>query len=245
MKLIICAFLASIPAFGGIGLVSHTGGLSTTGANGATTLSINTTGATFLTVAVTVYSQSAAGVTLTDSNGNTWHALANQLAGTSTLTNTNIWYSYAHSAAALVVGSSHTVTISCSSCYPGMTFSAWSGTTSGVDPYDGTQSGGGIVGTSYTVPSITPTQANELVITSFGDLGGSTYALNSPFAMINTNNYNPSIAMGNASAYVIQTTAVSAGPTWTLGSGSDPIATSIAAFRPAVVNSPISMAVIW
>ena len=111
-------------------LVASTG---VAGTGNVTTSGLNTNGATLLIVTASVYGTSASTVSITDSGGNTWHALTNRAAPQNV--QTAIWYAYDKSGSSLVTSANHTVTITSSGTfYPAINFSAWSGILTGSDP---------------------------------------------------------------------------------------------------------------
>ncbi len=207
-------------------LLSHIGAHAS-GGGGITSGSIDSTGATLLVATVSVVAQSAAGVTVSDSNGNTWHALTDR-AGSANI-HTAIWYAYDKAGSSLVTSPNNTVTIAGTNIYPSVSFSAWAGTLTSSDPFD-VQNGSGGNGVSISTNNVTPSQNNELVITSFGSDTSGTYTVGSSFTVLDTSNFSSGSNMGNSSAYYIQNSASTTGPTWsTTGSGN--IATGIATFK--------------
>ncbi len=201
---------------------------TTTASTGTvTTGAIDTTGATLLTLTLSVYNTSAAGVTVSDSQGNTWRALSNR-AGTANI-HTTIWYAYDKSGGPLVTSQNHTVTITRAGTFnPGAVFSAWSGTVITGDPFD-VQANNGGNGSSLGSNSITPTRNNALILSTFGSDTAGTYAASS-MTMLTSLPYVLAWNMGNAQAYSFQRQAAATSTTWT-NTASGNFATVIAAFK--------------
>jgi lysophospholipase L1-like esterase len=200
---------------------------TTAGVGTVTSGAIDTTGATLLTLTLSVYNTSAAGVTVTDSQGNTWRALNNR-AGTANI-HTTIWYAYDKSGGSLVTSQNHTVTITRAGTFnPGGVFSAWSGTIISGDPFD-VQANNGGNGSSLGTNSITPTRNNALILSTFGSDTAGTYSPGS-LTLLTSLPYVLAYNMGNAQAYSFQRQAAATSTTWT-NSNSGNFATVIAAFK--------------
>ena len=187
---------------------------------------IDTTGMSGLLVSVATWGTSAAGVTVTDSKGNTWHAGTDNAA---TNAHNAVWRAWDHGGSPLVVGPGHTVTVS-AAAFESVCFMAFFGTQTSSDSLD-QQAGNGANGvSSLLVNALTPSVANSLVLTTLSTYTTTPYTVNGSFVVLNSVNYNPGVTLGNAIAYWVQTTATVAGPTWA-GTGSAEMAASIATFK--------------
>lgn len=197
------ALLAVLPAHAAITLVAHTAGHGNSST--FTTSAIDTTGATAIVVNV-----SCAGIfQLTDSKGNVWSATGSYAA--SPLWNV-LFY-----AANPVVGTGHTFTIASPFCSAEV--AAFSGVT-GVLPMDKYLTGTG-TGTSAQPGSITPTNANSVVVAGIGTPSSGTIAISaidSGFTITDTVNAGAGVTEGGGLAYLVQTSATAENPTWTLTS---------------------------
>ncbi len=115
----------------------------------ATTSAIDTTGATFLIVAMASYTVGA-NPTISDSKSNSWTALTNRTQGISRM---RLFYSFPSS-----VGSGHTFTESDSN-YTGIAVAAFSGITT----YDTENGAGSASGATPQTGSITPASAGVVI----------------------------------------------------------------------------------
>jgi len=187
-------------------LIAHTA--SGTNSSGTTSSGVDTTGADLIVVAAAYYNGSAA-PTLTDSRGNTWTGLTEvAAAGGSYLGSLRFFYCQAPS-----VGAGHTFTLSGASSYAALAVAAFSG--SAASPAD--QQGGS--GGTATPGSITPSEANELVLTAVTDSspGGIATAVSGGFAVLDTLANSSGNHFGVGLAYLVQTSAAAANPTWSAG----------------------------
>jgi len=111
------------------------------------------------------------------------------------------------------VGTGHSVTVNGSSASIHMM--AWAGAT--ASPLDQT-SGAFAAGTSSQPGSVTPTQAHELLVsclTNAGDTSNSSRSINGGFTISGQVGDNPAAYSNSvAGAYLLQTTATAANPTW-------------------------------
>ncbi len=172
-----------------------------------TSAGIDTTGATLLVIVQSAVSGMSAP---SDSKGNTWTKLTEQ--GGSGVT--AIYY-----AANPTVGTGHTFTQGGTA--GSLAVAAFSGALT-VAPFD-QQSGAAWDGSSPDAAgSVTPSENNELVIAGAGSSftgpsidGGFTIAQYTDF--VGGTNY------GSALAYLIQTTATAANPSWTTTGGCAPV----------------------
>lgn len=221
-----CPYLTTISQVGTTATASHSG-IGT-----ATTVGIDTTGATLLVITVSGNNPCDSS-TVTDSKSNTWHVslVANLPDGDSNC----IWYAYDKSGSPLVVGSGHTVSVN--NAFVAITFSAWKGTLTGSDPLDAANSNNGNSGLTTVQPgSISPTYKNELVITTMAAGGGTAYTIDSPFTVGGSLLFSSGNFFGNAMAYSVQTDKTVANPTWSAG-GSTTLGATIASFRAGTAYS--------
>lgn len=178
------------------------------GENGGTTSAIDTTGADLLIFPVGSWDVNTAGdETPSDSKSNTWSGRTLYEAGQSAA---RIFDSVPSS-----VGASHTFTYSDTTSYPVLSPSAWSG--AAAVPFD-QQNGATGTSTSPSPGSVTPTEDNELIITTI-TFNGASGGITPPtgFTMPDSQEFSSGVNMGFAVAYKVQTTAGSETPTWTLG----------------------------
>ncbi len=179
---------------------------ATPGENGGATAGIDTTGADFLVMVVSIFNQTALLANISDSKGNDWEELTNYHAG---LCDVRIFYVINPT-----VGSGHTFTFTQSGTFPFIAAAAFSGANTST-PFDQeTGAAGGTPG------SITPSEDNELLITTEGDLTGLTPSVDGGFTLAEVQAFGSGVNVGGALAYLIQTTATAANPTWTAGGGS-------------------------
>lgn len=181
-----------------IALVAQTGA---GGLNGATTPSINTTGASLLVAHVAC--SSTASITLTDSAGNSWTLAGSYVYGATF--QVSVYYCVAPT-----ISASHTVTVSGSSSVANIRFSAWSGVAS-ASPVDGAIVGGSSgAQTSSTVgtTSISPSQNGSLVIGGVAFFNGvSAFAGQNGFTQLAYSGFSSGNYYGLGVVYQIQTTA--------------------------------------
>lgn len=181
---------------------------------GATSASIDTTGATLLVVVNADFNFGALS-TPTDSKSNTWTNRTTYGTG-----GAKVRISYVENP---TVGSGHT--FSCGGGSNGIAVIALSGTktSSAYDVEngaDGAQSG-----------SVTPSEDNEILITGHCNASPATYSVDLSFTIQEQRAYNAGDnTMGFGLAYLIQTSAAAKNPTW---SGGTPGATNIATFKAA------------
>lgn len=168
------------------------------------------------------------GATVSDSNGNTWTALTAISPGGGD-TFCRLWYCENPT-----VGSGHTVTISIS--YGAVFMSAFSG---GKAASFDVENGDFAVSSSITsqqTGSITPTENNELVIACMAvGATNSAHGVNGGFTLAASVNGTTGVQYGGGFAYLIQTTAAAANPTfsWTGNAGA---AGRIASFKQGVAG---------
>lgn len=181
---------------GGFAVVAH----AIKGGIGATSTGVDTTGANLLIVLIGALTFNTVN-SVTDSKGNTWTAGPTLTGGT-----VDIFVYYCYGA---TVGTSHTVTVTMNaSSQASFEFVALSGATTSSPVDQSSTSGGPQPG------SITPTVDNEIVITVAAcQVGGADVtAVDGGFTVLDHQAWNNYVAF--SAAYLIQTTAAAANPTW-------------------------------
>jgi hypothetical protein len=170
----------------------------------AVTSALNTTGANFLVMTISDYGVSSALSAVSDSKGNTWIHLTNY---NNAQDNTTIWY-----AKNATVGTNHTFSAS-GSCIS-ISVMAFSNMDT-ANPFD-VQNGNGCISCStLQTGSVTPSTDYSLIVATLGSNGfGVIPSINLGFTRLDFKLNNNTET--NANAYLIQTTAASVNPTWTV-----------------------------
>ncbi len=198
-----------------------------------TSAAIDTTGATLLAVLVADYRDpSSGGSTVTDSKGNTYiTTLVRE--GFASITAAK-WFYVANP----TVGSGHTFTATAitGACYPSICVFAFSGVLT-VSPFDqecdpGTRWHEVAPGSSLATSSITPTEDNELILAGLAFNAINTPSINGGFSTPIQQQYGAGANFGSSAAYLVQTTATAANPTFSWGTSTDAAAV-IASFKAA------------
>lgn len=210
------AFVAGATA-GSVGAIDDT-----------TTGQIDTTGANLLVVVGTYYGLAGTPVStdINDSKANTW-SVGTEYETVGANSGIRIWYSVPTS-----VGSGHTFTFDADVAraqYVSITVAAFSG--AAASPFD--QQNGNNGGGAATIQpgSVTPSENNCVVITGVVTGGSATIdSINGGFTISNTTQYSNGVHLGGSLAYLIQTTAAAANPTWTLSASAD-CAAAIMSFK--------------
>lgn len=199
------------------------------GANGGTTGSIDTTGASLLVMCLYEFSGTGPG-TPTDSKSNTWTGLT---ATSANGVRTTIWYSVNPT-----VGTGHTFTYNISATYPAIHALSFSGVST-TSPFD-VQNGGSATSTTSAQPgSVTPTADGELLISALGTAGVITSpSINSSFTADLSTTYSGAVNFGGNTAYYVQPTAAAINPTWSWTSAQSSCS-RIASFKAAASASII------
>jgi hypothetical protein len=202
---------AAAPLFGTINLVAHTSAVTPNGIS-VTTSAMNTTGANFIVVAA---SSTANIGTLTDSNSNTWTTLT-QYGPSGHGAGMRLFYSFNP-----IVSPAQTFTFSGTTPgYPTIAVAAWSGVA--ASPFDAQNGSSAASGAgTYQTGSITPSANGELLISAIGESSTSPDTIDSSFTVIEHQNQwgGGSLAgFGISLAYLVQGTAASVNPSWTIGS---------------------------
>jgi hypothetical protein len=223
-------------AWGASPVASVTAALNGGGTSGA----IDSTGADTLFAAVVRLTGDS--VTLTDAKSNSYGAPVRTQADTGGGGLVSI--DFYRTATPATVGTGHTFSLS------GGTFAAvgavaWAGgATSSIDDQENSAGGGGGA-TTLAAGSITPGFPNTLVLAAIvcSD-GADPSSINGGFTIA------VHLAAGGANfgvgiAYLVQTTATAANPTWTLTSGATYAAATIANFKPSAGGGGLSIPVAY
>lgn len=184
-----------------------------------TTGAIDTTGATFL---IAVVSGFGTAPTLSDSKSNSWTALTERGLGSAA---EKLFYVVSGT-----VGSGHTFTAN--NNFPSVAVIAFSG--SHASPFDA-ETGAGGSSSTLQPGSITPAEDNELLVTGLSWNNANAASINGGFSIATQVAIAGGQHLAVAIAYLIQTTAAAANPTWTVTSGND-LATGMAAFKAAAAG---------
>lgn len=199
---------------------AHAARQSTNG-NGFTTATFDSTGGNFVAV---VLNQTTSGTgTISDNKGNTYTQRTVNSFGQAT----SIFY-----AENATCGTGHTITVSGTGNFPALSYAAFSGVlASGA--YNKESVGGIANGAASVQPgSITPDQADSLLIAGLGIGNSDSASINGGFSTPDQLQVAGGAAYGVAGAYLIQTSAAAANPTWTWATGDNRQAV-MAAFKPA------------
>jgi hypothetical protein len=191
--------------------------------SGGTSSALNTTGATLLVITETHF-QGSGRPSPSDSLGNTWNIVVCAGSGQETC----LYY-----AANPTVGASQTFTVSQAGSYIGFQILAFSGVPTS-SPLDQSSSGAGAsVSTIQASPSLTPSTANNLVVSGFGYNGTAlpSATINGGFTVTNQQPFNAGVGFGNGAAYLFQSATTSVNPTWTLGGTAATAGTVMAVFK--------------
>jgi hypothetical protein len=205
-------------------LVANTIAGGTSGS--VTTSAIDTTGATLIVIGLAYDDSPSRVVVLTDNKGNEWKHIKSITQGA---TRSALFYTIPKS-----VGSGHTFSNINTNNFSSIAVQAFSGNPNYivVDQV----SSNNISSTTLAPGSITPTKDNELIVTSLAISGaGTPISINASFTKTDEIDFSSGNFYGGAIAYLIQTTAAAANPTWTR-TNSNPMASIMASFfeRPTV-----------
>lgn len=205
-----------------VALVARTGP-SFTGGDSNTTSGINTSGANFLYVSGIFFTNSASGITISDSNSNTWTALTPVTVATSG-GNVLIQTWYAKNA---TVGSGHTVTVGKTSTFPSAMFWSFSGVDT-VSPFDVETSNSttSVIsgGAGLATGSVTPAVNGSLLMASVMGSTSGTWSITDSFT-------TTGVTYEGSSAYKVQATAAASNPSWSIASSATGRAAHIAVFK--------------
>lgn len=197
-----------------------------TDTNGYTTTgSINSTNADVIAIAAVCYTFGGKSITnITDNKGNTY-VEKTQYTNGSSADRISWWVCEAPTG----TGTGHTFTLTCTvGALPTMLVQAWSGSkgAGSTDQVVGANNG---FNTPLTVPTLTPSVNNELVLAAFGARRNGT--IDSGYATAANVTYNGAAHIAESVSYK-QPVSASTGPSWTfVNSPSNTICTSIS-FKP-------------
>lgn len=214
-------------AFALIASTSESGSTNET----CTTPTITTTGADLIVINVGWYSPDARTLAVSDSKSNSWTPLTERENAASGAAQ-QFFYSKP-----TTVGTNHTFTAATSSggtpVYPSMEVFAFSG--SHASPLDQQTGANGNGINSLATGSLTPSEANCLVVTGIGhDINsGGAVSVDGVFAgNALTEAYVGSTSLGSGMSYEIQTSATARNPTWSTTNNTG-IAVALAVFKAA------------
>lgn len=202
-------------AAGGTSAGATTGAQNSTGSDGIRLLVNHFTGGTYPTIS--------------DTKGNTYTKVVDQLGGTGNVYNTAWWYCDAP-----VVGTGHTFSALGTGSFATIAAIGFSGgaSSSSLDQHSG--AGTGTNGNVVTPGSVTPGQDNELILTGvLFNQSSQTVGVDSGFTLTDQGAPTSGFNFGIAIAYKIQTTATAVNPTWTATSATDGMAAVTATFKAA------------
>lgn len=196
------------------------------GVNGGTTGSIDTSGANLLVIALSWY-HSGTEPTVSDSKSNTWSGL---LKSNTAFTASKIYYCQGGT-----VGSGHTFTASGTGSYSSMCVLAFSG--AAVTPFDQQNGATATADVTLATGSITPTENDEVVIAALSHENNSSGAVSIDGGFTAYKQaYSAGAGEGCGIAYLIQTTATAANPTWNITNSSH-LSARIASFKAAAATA--------
>lgn len=194
-----------------------------------TTSAIDTTGAGLIVIGLAYDDSPSRVVILTDSKGNEWRHIRSVTQGA---TRSALFYTIPKS-----VGSGHTFSNINTNNFSSIAVQAFSGIAESITVDQ--ISSNNVSSTTLAPGSITPTIDNELVISHLAISGaGTPISIDGGFTETNEIDFSAGNYYGGAMAYLIQTTAAAANPTWTRTT-SNPMAATMASFKLA---QPISSA---
>lgn len=201
-------------------VVAHTA--AALGGNGGTTSAIDTTGANFVVLSVGFYNGFGP-TTPSDSKGNTYTALT-EVDATGSVGHI-LYYCFAPT-----VGSGHTFTYARGSIFASIEVIAFSGVGSSFDQQNGNTSA---ASATVTTGSITPGQANTLVIAglAFSDSSTAVSATLSGYTVQDFVAGASADRVGSAIGYLVLSSATAQNPTWTLSAIAAGNAAKIASFK--------------
>jgi hypothetical protein len=208
-----------------ITVIATTAAGSTDSGMSVTTSPLDTTGATGIILVVSSYGVGAPGYTIADNKSN-GAPIDPSLFHTTGSASVRLWYYLAPT-----VGANHTFTVTCSPSaeYPWIAVLAVSGLKL-TTPLDQSAQNGAAAA-SVQPGSVTPTEANELLVTGLGFYNVSLPAIDSSFTLSQSATGGSGQYFPGGMAYKIQTTAGAENPTWSWTGGSTEAAALIATFK--------------
>lgn len=218
-------------------LIANGEGFSTDGQTNAVTGSLDTTGANLLVAVIAEFEPGTDPVcTMQDSKSNSWTGLTTQFDNSGA--RVTIYYSVPTS-----VGSGHTFTSNQGGVflYSCVFVSAWSGAAAS-SPFDQQNGAHDVTETLTTLAtgSVTPSEDSELVIAGCAQSNaGSNHSINGGFTISNAENHSGGVHIAGGMAYLVQTTATAANPSWSWTSAAR-VAVAIATFKAAAVVAAAS-----
>lgn len=205
--------------------VEYHGAVST----GGTTGTLTTTGATLLIVGVAAAYGGLPGATVSDSKSNTWNALTTHRYDNGGAYGTASRLYYAQNP---TVGTGHTFTVAGTEIYPAIFVQAFSGTAL-TSVYDGQENGQTATAvTTLATGSVMPSLNSCVCVVVICHGATANVTIDGGFTISNTYIQTgvPGTPYGGSMAYLIQTVATAANPSYSWTTSSE-AATSIAVFR--------------
>lgn len=199
-------------------LIAHT----TATGSGTNTPAINTTGANLIIIGVSWETSTPA---ISDNQGNTYTLIASQNSGGG-LGASSLYY-----CSSPITSASHTFTAT--SEIPAIFVQAFSGAASSL-PLDQHNSANTTSGSTIQPGSVTPSAANELLVSVAQASSGGGQTLNSVgsgFTITDKEAGGPSV-FSSGMAYLIQTSATAENPTFTFSGSNLFLSSVIATFKP-------------
>lgn len=194
---------------GGTPALITSGGAASSNTNDVS-VTINATGANFISCVVGNYNGSS--ITVSDPTNGSYTGLTAKPGGSEA--GIQIFYHQGGT-----YGSGLVITASGTGVYPSMRVAAFSNMSS--SPFD--QQNGATGGTVATLQpgSITPSQANTVVIVGLGmqDIGAGVPAIDGGYTLQGYTLFNSGVSEGSAIAYKILTSASAQNPTWSVVGG--------------------------
>lgn len=193
--------------------------------------SIDTTGATLLVATFADVFAEGSPPTVSDSKSNTW-IQARRYGPFGQCS--NVYYAWNPT-----VGTGHTFTLTGTDVTASMQVHAFSGADTAADPLDQSNGNHAFGSSTVTPGSVTPTTDDQLIVTHIDyDVQASLPTINGGFVTPGYGDLGSgAVYLGSASSYLVQTTAASANPTWTIP-GSTNIYATIATFKAGAGTPP-------
>jgi len=219
--------------------VAH--GVFTGGANGGS-VTINTTGADLIVVFVGGYNAGPKqGPTENKSNGAATALTAQNSTGTNNEAYCQFFYWKNPT-----VGTSHTFTLGGTGCYSSFEVTAWSGSHL-TAPFD-TETGSSLAGpanvNNVSIPSVTPSQVNSLVLVGACPSAGSagTATISAGWTISDQTPYTGGTNEGSICGYIVETSIVAASPNIAWTGNASSYACASAVFKPATTVTSVGTA---
>lgn len=202
---------------------AHVAGVA---ASDATTPPIDTTGATLIVVGLQSVVDPIGATDLTDSVGNTW--VAGTLFSGSSSRHARMFYCINPT-----TNSSHTFSYltSAGAFYPVVSVSAFNNTPAGAFDQETTGTETLSAGVTVQPGSLTPANANNLIVTFLSGDAYDTISINSGFTISDALGKVGGLTQGGASAYLVQSATTAKNPTWTVGSNDATIMALMMVFK--------------